>query len=249
MFGSSDSSVYVHQQNTAKGFPLLTKIKGHLSQISKIDFGRCTGSQYLQSNSASGEAMFWTMGGMVFTPLSTCNTVWETPTCIYSAEFEKVLRSYDKSNSEVTSCCPLPNHSGQTIIFGDSDGNILVFALPYTADHPLFLKYTGHLGAIQSIVISVDSYTVHTMSLRDSCLFQWKHTALSWDQGLPIVSSKNGSSSTAMDMESMIKQMDSLDFSTSKGMKDVVRKPPSLSLSLIVCIHWHWCGGRGGPFS
>ena len=58
-----------------------------------------------------------------------------------------------------------------------------------------------------------------------------------------------GSSSTEMDMESMIKQMDSLDFITSKGRKDVVRKPPSLSLSLIVCIHWHWCGGMGGPFS
>jgi hypothetical protein len=43
--------------------------------------------------------------------------------------------------------------------------------------------------------------------------------------------------------------MDSLNFITSKGRKDVVRKPPSLSLSLIVCIHWHWCGGMGGPFS
>ena len=140
-------------------------------------------------------------------------------------------------------------------IVGDSDGNIRVFAHPYTADCPLFLNYTGHSDAIQSIVVSADSYAVHTMSLRDACLFQWKRTALSWGQGLPIVTSKNGqlpsggSSSTEMDMESMIKQMDSLDFITSKGRKDVVRNPPSLSLSLIVCIHWHWCGGMGGPFS
>ena len=37
VFGSCDSSIYVHQ-NTDKGFPLLTKIRGYSSQISRIDF-------------------------------------------------------------------------------------------------------------------------------------------------------------------------------------------------------------------
>jgi hypothetical protein len=50
-------------------------------------------------------------------------------------------------------------------------------------------------------------------------------------QDIPIVSSRNdkllsaGSTSTEMDMESMIKQMYSLNFSTSEGRKDMVRKP------------------------
>jgi WD40 repeat protein len=237
-FGSTDSSIYVHRV-TDKGLPLLTKIRGHSSQLSRIDFGHYTGLHYLRSNSAGGEAMFWTTGGKVCTPLSTRDTVWETQTCIYTPAFEKIHSSYDESNSEVTSCCPLPNHGGQSIIVGDSDGNIRVFAHPYTADRPLFFNCIGHSGAIQSIVVSADDYTVHTMSHGDSCLFQWKCTVLNWGQGLPVVSSRNGklpsagSSATGMDMESMIKQMDSLDFRASEGRKDVIRKPGPWTRSIV----------------
>ncbi|KAL3794334.1 hypothetical protein ACHAW5_009894 [Stephanodiscus triporus] len=236
-FGSADSCLYIHQV-TDKGVPMLAKIRGHLSPISSIDFGHDTaGSQfYLRSNAVGGEAMFWTTGGKVCTPLSQLKTVWETQTCIYTTSLERVHSSCDEGNSKVTSCCcHLPNHGGQSIIVGDYDGNIRVFAHPNTAGRPLCLSYVGHSGPIECIVVSANGNTVHTISPRDSCMFQWKCTPLSWGK----MTSRNnkvtsfGSSSLEINMDNMIMQMDTLDFSTSEGRKDVVRKPRPWTRSIV----------------
>ncbi|KAL7535708.1 hypothetical protein ACHAXR_006679, partial [Thalassiosira sp. AJA248-18] len=239
-FGSADTSIYIHQC-TEKGFPLLAKARGHSSPVSSIDFGCENGSNVatiLRTNSISGEAMFWTTRGKVQTPLSQRDTVWGSQSCIYTASLERAHNSYEEEE-HVTSCCPLSNNEGQSVIVGGSSGNLRVFSSSRTSK-PLFLEYKGHSGSIQSIAVSGDDShkAVHTMSRGDSCLFQWNHIPLSWEQGLPCSLTSSSklqppSDVSALDMSTMIEQMDNLDFSKRCERKSAVQKVRPWTRSIV----------------
>ena len=232
-FGSADATIYVYQLN-GQGTPLLLSMcRGHTSPVTCLDFGRDARLNFIRSNSESGEAMSWTTGGKLCTPASTREAVWETCTCIYTAALERVHSFSDAIGSKITACCPLGGD--KSTIVGDCNGNIRVFD-DLVRDPPL--KYSGHSGTVQSIVVSVDNTLVHTIGTTDSCIFQWRRTALAWDQGLPIASRGGVKLPSGrplvseVNTDSMIMQLDSLDF-THDGRKDTVANPMHWTRSIV----------------
>ena len=232
-FGSSDACIYLH--DTAS-FSLLAKLRdGHSSPIISIDFGydddgkESNTALYLRSNSSGGEITHWTTQGKLKTPLSLRDTVWESDTCIYTSSLESVHNMYDESGGNITSCSTLSTKS--SLLVGDSIGNVRVFSHPpTTTSQPLYLEYKGHAGAIDSIQVLKDSTTlVYTMSKYDSCLFQWQKEMLNWEQGLPTTTTLSKDqpplSVSTPDIDTMIDQMDTLDFSENKKVADN-KKPP-----------------------
>ncbi|KAL9191598.1 hypothetical protein ACHAXT_001304 [Thalassiosira profunda] len=225
-FGSADTSIYIHKC-TETDFPLLAKLRGHTSPICSLDFGCEKGSDtaaFLRSNSVGREAMFWTTRGKTQTPLSQRDTAWETQTCVYSASLEGA-HSASHEQVHITSCRPLSTHGDETIVVGDSSGRVRIFSHPVPTSQALSLDYSGHSGPIQSIQVSPDRHAVYTLSPGDSCLFQWTHTSdTHWERGLPTAPLKSkphatSNESSALDMQTMIDQMDSLDFNRSSKEK------------------------------
>ncbi|KAL7429614.1 hypothetical protein ACHAXH_001952, partial [Discostella pseudostelligera] len=250
-FGSADASIYIHQ-TTAK-FPLLAQLRGHTSPIRNVDFGCDIGSlsaSNLRSNTACGEAMFWTTHGKIQTPLSQKVTVWESHTCIYTACLEGVHKSYDDGSSRVSSCCISSTPKGHSILIGGNDGNIRAFSHPSSAKLPLYLEYNGHSGAVLNIHSTAE--IVYTVCHKDECMFQWKQTPVSWDQGLPIVQMKNEGPfsdkppTPEMNMDSIISQMNSFDFSTTGTFTspDIAHKQRSWKRSIVAPSCIPYCDGE-----
>jgi len=230
-FGSADACIYLH--DTAS-FSLLAKLRdGHSSPIISIDFGynddgeESNTASYLRSNSNGGEVIHWTTQGKLKTPLSLRDTVWESDTCIYTSNLECVHNMYDESGGNITACSTISCSS--SILVGDSNGNVRAFSHPpTTTNQPLYLEYKGHAGTIDSIQVLKDSTLVYTMSKYDSCLFQWRKDTLTWEQGLPTTTPLIDRAQPALsepDMDTMIDQMDTLDFGSNKKVADT-KKPP-----------------------
>jgi len=236
-------------------FSLLAKLRdGHSSPIISIDFGydddgeESNTPSYLRSNSSGGEVMHWTTQGKLKTPLSLLDTVWETDTCIYTSSLESVHNMYEeRGGNSFTSCSTLLTKS--SILVGDSNGNIRVFSHPpTTTNQPLYLEYKGHAGAVDSIQVLKDSTLVYTMSKYDSCLFQWRKDTLTWEQGLPTTTPLIDRAQPALsepDMDTMIDQMDTLDFSSNKKVADTKKPPRPWTRS--ICAPSNYIQSYSGP--
>ena len=242
-FGSDDSNIYIHAC-TEKGFPLIAKARGHSCSISSIDFGcssSCTSAAFIRSNSVNGEAMFWTIKGKQQTPLSQRDTLWESLTCKFSWCIEEAHNSCDKIKSNtISSCCRYFINDKQSIIVGDSSGDLRIFTHPVIFKGQVYLMYRGHSGIVHNIQFCKDSRLVHSLSRDDSCLFQWKSSNLNWDKdsssivdSLDIKSIKKCASkpiaplSKTPDMQTMINQMNDLDFSDKSDTKPKEDARPS----------------------
>ncbi|EJK75390.1 hypothetical protein THAOC_02887 [Thalassiosira oceanica] len=178
-FGSEDGCIYVHK-STRPELPLLSKLRGHSSPVTKFDFGCDSGTsepKYVRSN-CSGEALFWTTHGKRQTPLSRRDTVWEASTCIYSPDLIGV-----NSTGDVASCCVL-DHGGcgdqADVVVGDASGKLRVLSYPSHFPNATHLEYRCHSGSISKIESSCST----VFSASRGVVFKWKKKVLWWEEGL-----------------------------------------------------------------
>lgn len=205
-FGSEDCGIYIHLC-TEKGFPLISKCRGHTGPVSSLDFGTNNGSTFLRSNSIeAGEVCFWRTDGKVQTPMSQRQTKWESQSCTLCWTLESVHNDF-----AVASCCLTPSNNDSqpsTLFVGDSKGIVRVFSHP--VDSNPSLTYKGHSGEVLSVACSIDGSFI--FSLGSACLFQWKSTAIDW-KASPLEMISDSSKAAPIDMNDTIIQLDDLDFS------------------------------------
>ena len=225
-FGSRDFGIYIHLPHE-KGFPLVAKCRGHKGPISSLDFGTDASSTFLRSDSlAAGEAMFWRASdGKVQTPMSQRQTQWESQSCTLTWSLEGAHELL-KPNTTISSCCIASNINEthlSTVIIGQSNGELQAFCHPVNYP-PLGVAFKGHSGSVTHILCSKDSPIIYSMSNHDSCIFQWKCTELNWHVEPGLERAKKHQPAAALTMDSVILQLDELDFAKKAVTVDTPKK-------------------------
>ena len=175
-FSSDDHFIYIYE---VKDYSLIIRIKGHDSPVNHFDFGCAQDSNcasFVQSNSVSGEAMFWDIKGKRYSPSSQRNTHFETQTCPLSWTLNDSLSSPSLQKDEKNNfqACDRSNNECNLAVVNDT-GKVFLYKYPVIAKKSYFSTYFGHAGRIGNVKFSNSDKWLFTVGSDDCCLFQWKY--------------------------------------------------------------------------
>ncbi|KAG1660540.1 hypothetical protein FOA52_003891 [Chlamydomonas sp. UWO 241] len=165
--GSHDQFIYIY--DVSSGYKLRTKISGHSSTITHIDWS--ADSTVLMSNDQAYEILYSDPRTGQMVKENQRDTHWATWTCVLGFPVMGVW-PHDSDGTDVNACDRSP--SGRYLLSADDFGRVKLFNFPVVVEHAPALVYPGHSSHVPNVRWAADESYACSVGGRDRCTFQFR---------------------------------------------------------------------------
>lgn len=165
--GCQDSLIFIY---TTSDFSLNTKLSGHSSGISSIDWSQS--SKYLKTNNSDWELFYWDLecDSMLDPESEVKDESWETWTSKVGWPVQGIYEGVDDS-SHINSVDK--NNTKNILAVGNDWGKVALFNYPCNKTSTS-TSYTGHSDQVSCVKWSLNSQYLLSSGGSDNTLIQWR---------------------------------------------------------------------------
>jgi len=169
--GSRDNAVYTYQvKDNYRKYSRIGRCLGHTAHITQLDWSK--DSQYIRSNSADHEVMFWSA--------AVCRAIrdidilrdiqWSTSHCPISWS---CLGVWGETPDSADPVCGAVSRDGGLLVCGDTQGRVRLYTYPACQPKSLSHSYAGHSGQVSQVSWVSDGSRLLSCGGRDTAILQW----------------------------------------------------------------------------
>lgn len=175
--GSKDTNIYVYKQTNDKKYARYAICRGHDSSVKHIDIS--VTSNYIQSNGAQGELLYWDLQGNPIKHTAIIRDVkWHTNTCVYTWATQGIFAG--KSDYTEVLCTDAVSDIG-VLVSGKKDRTVNIYKYPSPEACASHQTYVGHASKVKCVAFNYSRRYVVSVGANDGTILLWKHELQSGD--------------------------------------------------------------------